>query len=199
MKLGEKLVILRKKNSISQDELASAIRVSRQSVYKWESGKSAPDADNLIALKTTFGISIDDLLDENFIVELPQKKKRRKRISAEERERIQAQVLAEEGIAEEVAAPAPVAEAPVMAASVVVEEAPKAEPVVEAPAAPVVEEPEAEPVVEEIKEEPKAAPAPKKTASKKSAKDDDFDADEYFDLLRGSKKGSFFEKLFGKK
>ena len=101
MKLGEKLVILRKKNSISQDELASAIRVSRQSVYKWESGKSAPDADNLIALKHTFGISIDDLLDENFEVALPEKKKRRRRISAEERERIQAQVLAEEGVAAE--------------------------------------------------------------------------------------------------
>ena len=56
MTLGEKLVILRKKNSLSQDELASAIRVSRQTVYKWESGQSAPDANNLIALKATFGI-----------------------------------------------------------------------------------------------------------------------------------------------
>lgn len=96
MTLGEKLVILRKKNSLSQDELASAIRVSRQSVYKWESGKSAPDANNLIALKATFGISIDNLLDENYVEQMPERKKKT-RISAEEKARIRARVLAEEG------------------------------------------------------------------------------------------------------
>ena len=126
MTLGEKLVILRKKNSLSQDELASAIRVSRQTVYKWESGKSAPDANNLIALKATFGISIDNLLDESYVEEMP-KKKKRPRISAEEKARIRARVLAEEGEPdEELDEIAEVAEAAIPAEAAVNAEEPAA-------------------------------------------------------------------------
>ena len=84
MTFQEKIVVLRKKKGLTQDEFASAVGVSRQAVYKWESGKSYPEVAKLLEIKILFGISIDDLLDENFIVELPEKK-RRKRLPKEEK------------------------------------------------------------------------------------------------------------------
>ena len=138
MTFNEKLVKLRKLKGITQEEFASAVGVSRQSVYKWESGQSYPEVMKLVEIKKLFDISIDDLLDDNFEVVLPEKKKR---ISKRDRERIEREVEIEEGIAapatEEVVEAAPVAE------ETVVEE-----PVEEASA-------EAAPAEEEQKEEPK--------------------------------------------
>ena len=152
MTFKEKLVKLRKLKGLTQDELASAVGVSRQAVYKWESGQSYPEVPKLVELKLIFGISIDDLLDESYEVVLPEKKKR-KRLSTEQKAAIEAKVEAEEAPAvEEPAvepapeAPAaePVVEAPVAEEAPVVEPAPEA-PVAEAPAeetpAPVAEEP----------------------------------------------------------
>ena len=50
MTFKEKLVKLRKLKGITQDEFASAVGVSRQAVYKWESGQSYPEAAKLIEL-----------------------------------------------------------------------------------------------------------------------------------------------------
>ena len=94
MTFAEKLVRLRKIKGLTQDEFASAIGVSRQAVYKWECGKSYPEVPKLLEIKNLFTVSIDDLLDESFEIELPQKKKRR-RISAEAKKQIEAQVRAE--------------------------------------------------------------------------------------------------------
>ncbi len=78
MTFSEKLVVLRKIKHLTQDEFASAVGVSRQAVYKWESGQSYPEVQKLIEMKMLFNISIDDLLDDTFEIELP-KKKRKKR------------------------------------------------------------------------------------------------------------------------
>ncbi len=40
MKFGEKLIRLRRKNGMSQEQLAAEIGITRQSVSKWESGVS---------------------------------------------------------------------------------------------------------------------------------------------------------------
>ena len=87
MKFSEKIVRLRKIKGITQDEFANAVGVSRQAVYKWECGQSYPEAIKLVEIKALFGISIDDLLDDNYEVALPEKKKR-KRISKAKTERI---------------------------------------------------------------------------------------------------------------
>lgn len=79
MTFNEKLVKLRKLKGITQDELASAVGVSRQAVYKWESGQSYPEVPKLIEMKLLFGISIDNLLDESYEVILPEKKVRKKK------------------------------------------------------------------------------------------------------------------------
>ncbi|GFO83882.1 helix-turn-helix transcriptional regulator [Anaerostipes butyraticus] len=40
MKFGEKLIQLRRKEGMSQEQLAAEIGITRQSVSKWESGGS---------------------------------------------------------------------------------------------------------------------------------------------------------------
>lgn len=95
MTFREKLVRLRKLKDLTQDEFASAVGVSRQAVYKWESGQSYPEVPKLLEIKMLFGISIDDLLDETYEVAMPEKK-RRKRIGKADKERIEKEVLAEE-------------------------------------------------------------------------------------------------------
>lgn len=69
MILADKLIELRKKNGWSQEELASHLGVSRQSVSKWESGASIPDLDKILKLSALFGVSTDFLLKDS--TELP--------------------------------------------------------------------------------------------------------------------------------
>ena len=78
MKFNEKIVRLRKSKGMTQEELAEAVGVSRQAVYKWECGQSYPEVAKLLEIKLLFGISIDDLLDEAFEVAPPEKKKRKR-------------------------------------------------------------------------------------------------------------------------
>ena len=140
MKFNEKIVRLRKIKGITQDEFAKAVGVSRQAVYKWESGQSYPEVAKLLEIKLLFNVSIDDLLDESFEIALPEKKKR-KRLPKAVKERIEEEVVAAE--TEKAEEPTPVT---VTAEAVQEVSAPEAAP------APVAEEP--------VAEEPKAASAP---------------------------------------
>lgn len=124
MTFKEKLVRLRKIKGLTQDEFASAVGVSRQAVYKWESGQSYPEVAKLLEIKLLFNISIDDLLDENYIVELPEKKKKKKRTyKAEKASQAEFQAIEESTVApvqeEKAEAVAPVIE---VAAAAPVEE-----------------------------------------------------------------------------
>lgn len=62
MKFHEKLFELRKKEGLSQEELADKVNVSRQTVSKWEMGQSTPEMDKLILLSNIFNISVDELV-----------------------------------------------------------------------------------------------------------------------------------------
>lgn len=62
MSLGENLQFLRKKNNITQEQLAEQLDVSRQSVSKWESDSSYPEMDKLLQLCKVFHCSMDDLV-----------------------------------------------------------------------------------------------------------------------------------------
>ncbi len=64
MILAEKIMMLRKKSGWSQEELASQLGISRQSVSKWESGASIPDLDKIIKMSEFFGVSTDYLLKD---------------------------------------------------------------------------------------------------------------------------------------
>lgn len=60
---ANRLQQLRKMNGYSQDVLAEKLGVSRQAVSKWERAESSPDTDNLIALASLYGMTLDDLLN----------------------------------------------------------------------------------------------------------------------------------------
>ena len=62
MNLSEKIMLLRKKEGWSQEELANHLQISRQAVSKWESGQSMPDTDKIIQLSQLFHVTTDYLL-----------------------------------------------------------------------------------------------------------------------------------------
>ena len=65
MSFAEKIYLIRTKNKLSQEEMASKFNVSRQTISKWESGMSYPEIDKLISISEMFDVSIDYLLKDN--------------------------------------------------------------------------------------------------------------------------------------
>ncbi len=63
LRTATKLQQLRKKQGLSQEDLACQLKVSRQAVSKWERGEASPDTDNLICLAKLYNISLDELLE----------------------------------------------------------------------------------------------------------------------------------------
>ncbi len=62
MIFADKLILLRKKSGWSQEELAEQMKVTRQSVSKWEGAQSIPDLEKMVRLSELFGVSTDYLL-----------------------------------------------------------------------------------------------------------------------------------------
>ncbi len=69
MTLGERIVGLRTRRKLSQEELADLLGVSRQSVSKWETDASVPELDKLVKLGEVFGVSLDELVKGNAFIE----------------------------------------------------------------------------------------------------------------------------------
>lgn len=65
MSLGQNLQFLRKRDNITQEQLAEALQVSRQSVSKWESDTTYPEMDKLLQLTNLFHCSLDDLVQRD--------------------------------------------------------------------------------------------------------------------------------------
>lgn len=64
MILADKIIELRKKSGMTQDELAEKLGVSRQSVSKWESAQSTPDLGRILKMSEIFSVSTDVLLKD---------------------------------------------------------------------------------------------------------------------------------------
>ena len=60
--LGDTIKELRKKQNISQEELALKMHVVRQTISKWEKGLSVPDAEEVIRLAEVFQVTVSELL-----------------------------------------------------------------------------------------------------------------------------------------
>lgn len=71
MILADKIINERKKNGWSQEELASKLSVSRQSVSKWEGAQAVPDLQKIIAMAEIFGVSTDYLLKDDMELATP--------------------------------------------------------------------------------------------------------------------------------
>ena len=73
MNFNEKLITLRKSKGLSQEELGAELKVSRQTVSKWESGQSYPDFQRLVLLSDYFGLTLDELVKDVDVQEVREK------------------------------------------------------------------------------------------------------------------------------
>ena len=72
MELNEKLISLRKKNKLTQAQVAETLDVSRQAISNWETGAVLPSTDNLIALSRLYQVPADHLLnDDSDLIPVP--------------------------------------------------------------------------------------------------------------------------------
>lgn len=62
MTFGHSLQQLRRKNGLSQQQLADQLGVSRQAVSKWELDAAKPELETVIQIGKLFHISLDELL-----------------------------------------------------------------------------------------------------------------------------------------
>ncbi|MBP1042902.1 helix-turn-helix transcriptional regulator [Vagococcus sp. BWB3-3] len=62
MNFAKQLKKYREVSGLSQTDLAEKIYVTRQTISKWEKGKTYPDIQALIALSKLFDISLDELI-----------------------------------------------------------------------------------------------------------------------------------------
>ncbi|WP_028043370.1 helix-turn-helix transcriptional regulator [Candidatus Stoquefichus massiliensis] len=60
--LGDNLIKLRKKQGMSQQEVADILQVSRQTISNWELNQGAPTIDKATELARLYHISLDDLV-----------------------------------------------------------------------------------------------------------------------------------------
>ena len=64
MRFNEKLVNLRKKHNLSQEQVAEKLKVARQTISKWELGETTPEMDKLIMISELYNITLDELMKE---------------------------------------------------------------------------------------------------------------------------------------
>lgn len=60
--LKDNLIMLRKLNGFSQEEIAEKINISRQAYGKWENGETVPDIEKCALLADVYGVTIDSLI-----------------------------------------------------------------------------------------------------------------------------------------
>lgn len=65
MNLGNMISSLRKRNNLSQEELAEKVGVTRQTISKWELEETAPDIKQALVLSKVFNVSLDELTNND--------------------------------------------------------------------------------------------------------------------------------------
>lgn len=73
MKLGEKIMYLRKQKGYSQEQLGEKINVTRQTISNWELQETSPNPEQLKLLSKVLNVSIDELLDNDIKLVLEDK------------------------------------------------------------------------------------------------------------------------------
>lgn len=62
LRIGENIKILRRRNGMTQENLAELLNISSAAVSKWESGCTYPDITAIIPLAQIFDVTIDELM-----------------------------------------------------------------------------------------------------------------------------------------
>ena len=73
MDLGKKILELRKKENLSQEQLAEKMNVTRQTISKWELNETTPDIKQAKELSRLFKISLDELTENDMTTLVMQK------------------------------------------------------------------------------------------------------------------------------
>ena len=63
MSIAANIQATRQAAGLTQEQLAEAVGVSRQTVVKWESGETSPDLEHAAALANTLGCTVDALVN----------------------------------------------------------------------------------------------------------------------------------------
>ncbi|WP_261809654.1 helix-turn-helix domain-containing protein [Levilactobacillus humaensis] len=59
---SQQLVKIRRRQNLSQEQLASQLFVSRQSISKWEQGETSPDIGTLVKLANLLQVDLNELV-----------------------------------------------------------------------------------------------------------------------------------------
>lgn len=78
--IGKKLLYLRKKNKLTQAELAEKLNYSDKAISKWEKGESLPPVEVFYNISKLYGVSLDYIIGDETIDPQPIKNDDRKRI-----------------------------------------------------------------------------------------------------------------------
>lgn len=78
--IGKKLLYLRKKNKLTQAELAEKLNYSDKAISKWEKGESLPPVEVFYNISKLYGVSLDYIIGDETIDPQPIKTDDRKRI-----------------------------------------------------------------------------------------------------------------------
>ena len=80
VEFSQKLQQLRKQRGLTQEELAERLYVSRTAVSKWESGRGLPSIDSLKVISKVLGVTIDELLSGEEIIQAAEDDKKKNAI-----------------------------------------------------------------------------------------------------------------------
>lgn len=76
--IGENIAYFRKKNKLTQEELAEQLSVTSQAVSKWECDSSYPDITGMQSLAKILGVTVDEIINGEKalpeIIEAPKEK-----------------------------------------------------------------------------------------------------------------------------
>ena len=82
MKFHERLLEIRKKQGLSQEELGAELQVSRQTISKWEAGQSYPDFQRLVMLSDYFNMTLDELVKGIDVQDVREKNRTDEKVTA---------------------------------------------------------------------------------------------------------------------
>ncbi len=68
LKIGKFIAECRKKNGLTQMQLAEKLNITDRAISKWENGKSLPDSSIMLELCEVLGITVNDLLSGEVVV-----------------------------------------------------------------------------------------------------------------------------------
>ena len=75
IQIGKFIAAMRKRQGLTQKQLADALAISDKTVSKWECGKGLPEVSLMLPLCGALGITVNDLLSGELVSETDYQKR----------------------------------------------------------------------------------------------------------------------------